>query len=176
MSKKRVVRPVVSPVMLRGIVCMIMCICAGAPTGGRVFAESPKTVLHVTGLGKQPEGVHFSEAQKKLMAKRAAMLEAYKKLAGALGEAHSDIADGRGTSRVSGYIKGARLVEARYYDNGDVEVDVDAPVSRRAQSGGEDRPVSPRSTGKLVRVEREGEDVDWRKVLQGTALNKGGKP
>jgi len=105
------------------------------------------------------------------MAKRAAMVEAYKNMAGMLGMSNDRPREGTGTEHVEGFISGARLKEARYYANGDVEVDIEmtAPASR-VHKGSPESAVG-KAQGKdaeLLFVEKGGGTIsesEWRDIL-----------
>lgn len=93
-------------------------------------------MLRVTGSGAPPP--KGSDAQKRLMAKRAAQTDAYRQLAevvyGVRVDSETLVRDFVTESdtiktQVSGLIKGARIVGAeRYLSDGSVEVDVEMPV------------------------------------------------
>lgn len=131
-----------------------------APGAGRLIA---------TGRGRTPSSP-MSKPRARLMARRAAMLEAYKDVLKNLGECDSRIERGTGHERVQGVVAGARLLETRYYDNGDVEVDIEvpAPPGRRwAMFAGPPAEEKERETG-LVSVEKGGgriSESEWREVL-----------
>lgn len=121
-----------------------------------------------TGRGKPPRKA-VSKAQQKLMAKRAAMLEAYKNMAKALGDVRSNMVEGTGYETVDGFIKGVELSETRYYENGEVEVDIELIVS--TQGGPEELrepPIEqPPTETKLLLVEKGGgkiSETEWRQI------------
>lgn len=105
------------------------------------------------------------------MARRAAMVEAYKNMAGMLGMSDGGPREGTGTEHVEGFIRGARLKETRYYANGDVEVDLEmtAPVSRVREGSPEAaaQKAQVKDAG-LLFVEKGGGTIsesEWRDIL-----------
>jgi hypothetical protein len=103
------------------------------------------------------------------MAKRAAMVEAYKNMAGMLGMSDSRMQDGTGAEHVKGFIRGARLKEARYYANGDVEVDIEMELpaggGRKGPAGSATRKAQ---AAELLFVEKGGGTIsesEWRELL-----------
>ncbi|MCX6355052.1 MAG: hypothetical protein NTZ78_09150 [Candidatus Aureabacteria bacterium] len=105
------------------------------------------------------------------MAKRAAMLEAYKNMVKHVGGVTSQPAGGTGNERAEGFLKGARLVETRYYQNGDVEVDIELPGTfcRRWEmfSAAPEEEREEHNTG-LISVEKGGakiSETEWRELL-----------
>lgn len=137
---------------------------AAAPTPGAAG------LLVATGRGRQPWR-SANKAQARLMAKRAAMVEAYKNMAGMLGMADSRPKDGAGTERVKGFIRGARLREARYYADGDVEVDIEMepPAGGLREGSSESATRKTRLTdAELLFVEKGGgtiSEAEWRELL-----------
>lgn len=79
--------------------------------------KTESIIFRATGEGVYPEDSSMSSAQKKLMAKRAATVDAYRKLL----EKVNEISD---FSRVSGFIRGAQIIDVRTERDGLVEVDV----------------------------------------------------
>jgi hypothetical protein len=103
------------------------------------------------------------------MAKRAAMLEAYKNMAGILGMSDSHPIEGTGTKRVRGFIRGARLRETRYYANGDVEVDIEMESPAGGRCGGAAASAAGKAqVAELLFVEKGGGTIsesEWRELL-----------
>jgi hypothetical protein len=134
------------------------------------------TRIRVTGRGHAPRRA-MSDSQSRLMAKRAAMVEAYKNMAKALGKLETRVVDGTGYESVSGFIEGIELKETRYYPNRDVEVDIElvAPI----QSQSEEPQSSQSSEGNLKRekpilIEKGGARIsesEWKKIF-GTMLSQ----
>lgn len=126
----------------------------------------PAATIMATGRGRAPARA-MTEAQLRLMAKRAAMVEAYKNLAMAIGQGRSSVEGGTGSESVSGFLKGVRLKETRYYADGDVEVDVEMEV------GPPGCQASPRSRlpaieKDLVSVEKGSGvigEAEWREIF-----------
>ena len=133
----------------------------GAPAASRLIA---------TGRGRQPWR-SASKAHARLMARRAAMVEGYKNMAGMLGMSDARTREGTGTEHVEGFISGARLKETRYYANGDVEVDIEmtAPASRvRGGSSGSAAGKAQGKDAELLFVEKGGGTIsesEWRDIL-----------
>ena len=124
--------------------------------------------LRTTGRGRMPRRAG-SEAQLRLMAKRAAVVEAYKNAARDLGQARSTVAGGTGSETVCGFIRGVELIETRYYRDGGVEVDVEftvpAPLPPAASMD-----VPPGCAEGLFLVEKGGgpmREEEWRAILGG---------
>lgn len=145
---------------------------AQTPDAPRAAAPTPGAagLLVATGRGRQPWR-SANKAQARLMAKRAAMVEAYKNMAGMLGMSDSQPKEGTGTERVKGFIRGARLKEARYYANGDVEVDIemDSPAGSLREGSPESAARKTQATeAELLSVEKGGGTIsesEWRELL-----------
>lgn len=126
--------------------------------------------LIATGRGRQPWR-SASKAQARLMAKRAAMVEAYKNMAGMLGMSDGGPREGTGGEHVEGFIRGARLKETRYYANGDVEVDLEMTIPAGGVREGSSESAAGKAEGKdreLLFVEKGGGTIgesEWREIL-----------
>lgn len=104
------------------------------------------------------------------------MVNAYKNMASALGRARSRLVNGTGYETVNGFIKGAELIETRYYDNGDVEVDIEMAVPVRggagtlARAGNEqESPGGSRATAAVVESNRRAiGEGEWRRLFGGS--------
>ncbi len=92
------------------------------PSEGRV-----KMVIRASGVGIEPAG--YSGAQARLMARRAAVVDGYRKLAVMRGRVWGSFSGKAYHESVDDFIKGAAVVEARYYISGRVEVDMEMPVN-----------------------------------------------
>lgn len=150
---------VVTAVIFCGAGCGIVC---GSPVETPLSRQAEPVSngrLRVTGRGRAPERA-MSKPQLRLMAKRAAMVEAYKNMVVALGEVRSSVVGGTGHETVRGFVKGIELTETRYYENGDVEVDIElvvpggtgeirAPRERRRFGGEEGLTMVERGHGKI---------------------------
>jgi len=102
------------------ILFLILLLAASQTLTGIAVLEQLKTesiIFKATGEGVYPENSSMSSAQKKLMARRAATVDAYRKLL----EKVNEISD---FSRVSGFIRGAQIIDVRTERDGVVEVDV----------------------------------------------------
>lgn len=111
------------------------------------------------------------------MAKRAAVVEAYKNAAKTLGHARSSVAAGTGAEAVSGFIRGVELMETRYYRDGEVEVDVEFTVPSppaAATSAGPPCRGAGRSEGLLLVEKGRGPmgEEEWRDILGGAGVQK----
>ncbi len=84
--------------------------------------------LYVTGTGLPPRRA-VGTAQGRLLARRAAMVDGYRKIANATNRWRVE-AGGReryNPSNTTAFVRGARLERERYFSDGRVEVDVSAP-------------------------------------------------
>jgi hypothetical protein len=133
-------------------------------------AEPAAARLRVTGRGHPPQRA-MSESQSRIMAKRAAMLEAFKNMAKALGKVQTHLTEGTGHESVNGFIKGMELMETRYYPNKDVEVDIELAI--QAQDHPEGVRPSPAMEGacakeKPILIEKGGGRIsvsEWKKIF-----------
>ncbi len=125
--------------------------------------------VRATGRGRAPRQAK-PEAQLRLMAKRAAVVEAYKNAARGMGLARNVPVGGAGVETVSGYIRGVELRETRYYSGGEVEVDVDftvpaqTPWTDPADAGG----GAAAGRGEPIFVEKGGgpmAEEEWMGIL-----------
>ena len=109
----------------------------GAATRGiRIIEQDlPLARIEVTGVG-YPSGKHISSPQKRLMAKRAATVDAYRKLGETINGMSRFIYDGAERIQSSGFIRGARITGVRYYTDGRVDVSLLLPVSLRSNPRG----------------------------------------
>lgn len=127
--------------------------------------------VKATGRGRAPKRAG-SDAQLRLMARRAAVVEAYKNAAKTLGQARSTVAAGTGSETVSGFIRGVELTETRYYRDGDVEVDVEfmvpAPPAAMTPSGA---PCAEPGSGEGLLMVEKGRgpmpEEEWKEILGG---------
>lgn len=88
----------------------------------------PEAQLKVTGKGYPPRRGK-STTQRRLLAQRAATLDAYRTLAATLNGISGYIHGGTGALQTSGYIQGARVSQVRNYSDGKTEVDLVLPVN-----------------------------------------------
>jgi hypothetical protein len=95
--------------------------------------------LKATGEGIYPNDSSMNPYQKKLMAKRAATIDAYRKLLERINEIQIDsqtkmrdlmVQNDQVTAKVSGFIRGAEVVDVRSDQEGIVEVDVVITLGR----------------------------------------------
>ena len=106
-----------------------------APAPAPAVPEWATRVIRVTGSGVAPES--GSAAQKKLMAKRAAQVDAYRNLAeqikGVRIDAETTVEnfmtkDDTIQTNVNTFIRGAKVVGVRYLSDGTCEVDIALPL------------------------------------------------
>ncbi len=122
--------------MLLTCICLIFSFLIAFPSGTAVFASSQPAeecggaVVKATGRG-MPRTTCRSEAQARLLAKRAATVKAYRNLLRRVGESSSSVEGGTGSRAVNGFIKGAYIDEVRYYPDGKVEVVVGLNVTTK---------------------------------------------
>lgn len=88
----------------------------------------PKAEITATGIGYPPKR-KISVAQKRLLAKRAATIDAYRTLAATVRGVEGYIIKGSGYIQTSGYIGGVSVTQVREFADGKVEVDLSLPVS-----------------------------------------------
>jgi hypothetical protein len=105
-------------------------------TAGIIVLETLKTetvTIKATGQGVAPNDSNLTNAQKRLMAKRAATVDAYRKLVEKTKLIQVDsktllsdymVENDSLTAKVSGYIRGAKIEGYRWLDDGTAEVDV----------------------------------------------------
>jgi hypothetical protein len=105
-------------------------------TAGIIVLETLKTetvTIKATGEGVAPNDSNLTNAQKRLMAKRAATVDAYRKLVEKTKLIQVDsktllsdymVENDSLTAKVSGYIRGAKIEGYRWLDDGTAEVDV----------------------------------------------------
>jgi len=105
-------------------------------TAGIIVLETLKTetvTIKATGEGVAPNDSSLTNAQKRLLAKRAATVDAYRKLVEKTKLIQVDsetrlsdymVENDSLTAKVSGYIRGAKIEGYRWLDDGIAEVDV----------------------------------------------------
>lgn len=97
---------------------------------GLICVEADKAQaawILVTGKGYPPRR-EISEPRKRLLARRAAVVDAYRLLTVRLNSASECIVGGTGHRHISGFIKGAEIKDVRYFPDGKVEVDMVLPL------------------------------------------------
>ncbi len=94
-------------------------------------AAGGSAVIRVSGTGREPSG--YPAAQARLMARRAAVVDGYRKLAEMRNKVSGSITGKTYYKSVNEFITGASVVETRYYYNGHVEVDMELPVDVGAE-------------------------------------------
>jgi hypothetical protein len=119
---------------LRIAIAVLGVICCGATlaysaagTVKIIQQDLPNANVIAVGKGYVPSK-QISNPQKRLLAQRAATVDAYRALASAINGISGYVANGTGYLNTSGYVKGAQVQDVRYYTSGKVEVEVVAPV------------------------------------------------
>lgn len=97
-----------------------------SPSKGR-DAGPAGMVIRASGVGLEPAG--RSGAQARLMARRAAIVDGYRKLGAMRGRVLGSFTGKTYHESASDFIRGAVVVETRYYYDGRVEVDMELPVA-----------------------------------------------
>ncbi len=96
------------------------------PTGDHDHAPAD-IVIRASGTGYEPAA--YTGARARLMARRAAVVDGYRKLAAMRGKVVSSVTGRTYYESVGDFLKGASVVETRYYYDGRVEVDMELPVA-----------------------------------------------
>ncbi len=133
---------------------------------GVVKEELPGARIEVTGIGYPPKR-KIPEPQKRLLAQRAAIVDAYRVMSASLRGVSGYVINSSGFLQTSGYIRGAEIRDIRYYINGKVEVDLILPVSFGAQPLHEVHAEAGQAKG----VNRK---VDWDSIIED--ISKRGYP
>ncbi len=94
------------------------------------YTSNKAPYLKATGMGYYSLKYAREEARQRLMAERAARVDAYRKLSKAYGIVQRRVYGDAEETRVSGYIPGVQVIETRYYGNGKVEVDAVLPLDQ----------------------------------------------
>ncbi len=114
------------------VICMILVSGINAYAGSGIINvvrdDLPSGKIIVTGKGYPPNR-NLSSAQKRLLAQRAATIDAYRVLASTVNGVSSYIVGGNKVVQSSGFVRGAEISDIRYFSNGKVEVNVVMPVS-----------------------------------------------
>ncbi|MDP8218098.1 MAG: hypothetical protein P9M03_05175 [Candidatus Theseobacter exili] len=141
---------------------------------GTSVPEYYKARVIVTGLGKPPRRA-LSAPQKRLLAERAARVDAYKNLLRAVGSMESNLYKGSGVIQSDGYINGVQIREYRYYSDGSVELDLALNV--RMLPGNKPLPASVKAAnysvkdkGKEYTVKKQTHEIsknEWLKLYKG---------
>lgn len=88
---------------------------------GVVSPAKCEDFITATGTGYPPSGIS-DKGQATLLAKRAAKLDGYRNLLDTYKKISPYVVRGTGIAQTSGFLRGAREIDTRYYDNGKVEV------------------------------------------------------
>ena len=95
----------------------------GRPAQGR-GAVVDGAIVRVTGRAAQNPDRAWNAAQARLLARRAATIDAYRRIAEHVHGVSVAISRGRVRTEVRGIVRGARIVEVRHRPDGIAEVDV----------------------------------------------------
>jgi len=142
---------------------------AALPAADAAMTPAATSRVRATGRGRLPRRAG-SEAQRRLMARRAAVVQAYRNAAMTLGMGRSAVSAGTGAETVNGFIRGVELIETRYYRNGDVEAEVEFTVPAAAVQAAPPAEDPGRDGEGLLMVERGGgpmAEEEWREILGG---------
>ena len=96
-------------------------------------ADKASMVIRATGVGY--ESPRHSGAQARLMARRAAIVDGYRKVAVMRGKVVGSLTGKTYYESVDDFIKGASVVETRYYCDGRVEAEMELPVNVSHREG-----------------------------------------
>lgn len=153
------------------IFLLVMCVVGAANLGWGASKKGADTVtiqydprvktstLRSVGVGHPPEGRIYSAAQRRLLAKRAATVMAYRDLLKASQTVHPLLPVGQGIEVVSGYLQGAQEVETRYYSNGRVEVEMVLPLGSVADSYEGTRVIFSKTTYPVCEIDRGAREI-----------------
>ncbi len=110
----------------------IMCLSVWAAEVEIVQDQLPAAQLVVTGKGYSPVQLK-SSAKGRLLAQRAATVDAYRTLGATLNGVSGYLERGQGYLRTSGYVRGAQVVQIRHYPDGKAEVDLTLPINLKGR-------------------------------------------
>jgi len=143
----------------------------GWAADGAGYAFQPNTpasgqgIVRVTGVGLPRANVPRGQAR--LMAERAAVVTAYRNLALALGQGTQVVTDGTRYVTSSGYIRGAQIVQTRYYSDGRVEVDMTLAVQHPPSAPAIEPPPAPQSRAAEVKTQkRQITEKEWLELYE----------
>ena len=91
-------------------------------------SEDGRAYIKATGTGYYRLRGSSGDSQQKLMARRAAVVDSYRRLLRNYGRYCRKTDVPNRYERVSGYVSGVEVRETRYYSNGKVEVDTVLPL------------------------------------------------
>jgi hypothetical protein len=157
--------------ILGGAFLIFIAATTASAADGAGYAFQPNTptsgqgVVRVTGVGYPPPAVK-SPAQQRLMAERAAVVTGYRNLALALGQGSEVVTDGKRYISTSGYIRGAQIVQRRYYSDGRVEVDMALAVQHPPSAPAIEPPTPPQTQGPVPKVETQKRQITEKQWLE----------
>lgn len=98
-----------------------------------VYDPQMKTsAIKTISVGYAPEGGRYTAAQRRLLAKRAATVRAYRNLLQATQAVRPVLTPGVTVIEIAGYLQGAQVLETRYDENGKAEVEMILPLGNVA--------------------------------------------
>lgn len=86
-------------------------------------------VLKVMGKGLPPSTLPATSKEARILARQAAIIDSYRNMVALVSEVRPYLIEGAGEIVTEGYIKGARVTQTRYMENGWVQVDLELSVS-----------------------------------------------
>jgi len=101
------------------------------PLWATELQQGQETTIISTGFGKRPMGRGLSKPQEKLLARRAATVDAYRKLASTSPLIVPHIVNGTELFYQNGFIRGAFVISEKTLADGRISVDVAVPVTIR---------------------------------------------
>jgi len=160
--------------MFRAACAAVVCIlsASGWAAESVAYTFQPNTTrpghgtIRVTGTGLA--GRTNSAGLARLMAERAAVVDAYRNLALALGQGREVIAEGRRYVTASGYVVGAHIVQTRYYPGGRVEVDMEMEVPHPPAAPPIEPPPRPAEPApqRVEKQQRQISEEEWLKLYK----------
>lgn len=92
-------------------------------------------MLRTTGKGRTPKSRSLSPAQKRLLARRAAIVDGYRNLTRGINQMHHQRRKGLLiVEETSGFLKGVKVGSTRFFAEGDVEVELFLPLTEPVES------------------------------------------
>jgi hypothetical protein len=129
--------------------------------------------IKVTGKGLPPEVTTISVEQGRILARRAAVLDAYRNLLRLVEEVTPYLYGGNETIVFEGFVKGAHITGTRYFEDGAVEVMLELPVTFLPEVRGylKEKPkLLPESTGvRIIDFDQQVYEVDeaeWKTIVE----------
>ena len=120
--------------LIQTVICM-----AGIAVIKLEKLENSEGIVRVTGTGYYSDHLEYSVGQKRMMAERAAVVDAYRKLleqiGGVIVDSNTTIQDYIVKNdtiklKVNGIVRGAKQVAVRHLDDGTTEVDLEIKLGK----------------------------------------------